>query len=969
MGRAYWRSLEERSESPEFQEKLASEFPQLAEALQDPKTRRDFLKVMAASLGMMGLASCRWPKETILPFAGRPEGRIPGVPQQFATAMSLFGNVLGLLVTSFDGRPTKVEGNPLHPESQGGAHMWAQAAVLELYDPDRSQVVVQREAGQRVVSSWENFKGWFGPVLQELARGRGQGLWVLGDGIPSPTRKRLQEQLSVKFPQVRWVEWDPLARGNEERGLELATARSASSHLCLEQARVVVDIADDLFLKHPQGVANARGYAQGRRDLNDPLRLYVAEPVPTITGAVADWRLAARPERLSLLVLGLAHELVRQGLLLPISLPPLPALSEEEAAWVKAAARDLRKAGNKGLFVVGPNLPPAAHALGFVINRFLGAVGSTVRYFPSHNFAGELPELRSALEEGKVRLLLVLGGNPAVSAVPELAPEVSFPKAGAVVRLGLYEDETSRLAHWHIPQAHFLESWGDLVSQSGIYSVVQPLIAPLFGGKTAEEILSLMLEGERDAYELVRETFQVKGGDEVGWRRTLHDGLAPNTGYEPLKLEVAKTEWIGQLAAFEGNRLSAWVVPDAKLLDGRFANNAWLQELPEPITKLTWGNALLVNPETAAQYRLRTGDLVRLRVVGGEIVVPAFILPGVAANTVGLVSGYGRRGAGRVGDGVGSDVAAFLGVSGTHAVVSLEPTGARGEVVSTQDQQAIDHLGLEALGHRLGELIRQVTPKNPEVPGAGSARPPMPWEERPFTGEYQWAMVVDLAACIGCGACVVACQAENNIPVVGAKQVARGRQMHWLRIDRYFSGPPEKPEFAFQPVMCQHCENAPCEQVCPVAATVHSEEGLNQMVYNRCVGTRYCSNNCPYKVRRFNYFNYFKQVSELRKLAFNPEVTIRGRGVMEKCSFCIQRIEAAKISARNQGRALRDGDVVPACAQTCPAQAISFGNQADPDSQVARWQKDKRAYQILTELNTRPRVTYLAQVRNAPEEA
>lgn len=969
MGRAYWRSLEELSGSPEFQERLAREFPQLAEALGDPRTRRDFLKIMAASLGMMGLANCRWPKENILPFAGRPEGRIPGVPQQFATAMALFGNVLGLLVTSFDGRPTKVEGNPLHPESLGGAHMWAQAAVLELYDPDRSQAVVQRAAGQRVVSSWENFKGWFRSILQELARGHGQGLWVLGDGVPSPTRQRLQKQLATRLPNARWLEWDPLARRNEERGLELATARRALPHLCLEQAKIVVNIADDLFLRHPQAVANARGYAQARRNLKDPLRLYVAEPVPTITGAVADWRLAVAPERLTLLLLGLAHELVNQGLSLPLSLPPQPALREGEGAWVKAAARDLRKAGFEGLFVVGPNLPPAAHALGFVINRALGAVGSTVRYFPAHSFPGELAELRLALEEEEVRLLLVLGGNPAVSAGPELAPDVSFPKAGAVVRLGLYEDETSRLAHWHIPQAHFLESWGDLVSLSGIYSVVQPLIAPLFDGKTAEELVGLMLEEERDAYELVRETFRARGGDEALWRRTLHDGLAPDVGYEPLALDIAKTEWIGQLAPLGGDGLSAWVVPDAKVLDGRYANNAWLQELPEPITKLTWGNALLLNPETAAQHHLRTGDLARLRLAGGEIVAPAFLLPGVAAHTVGLVAGYGRKAAGRVGDGVGSNVAAFLGVSGAFSVVALEPTGGRGEVISTQDQQAIDSVGLEALGHRLGELIRQVTPAKPELEKTGPPRPPMPWEERPFTGEHQWAMVVDLAACIGCGACVIACQAENNIPVVGAKQVARGRQMHWIRIDRYFSGPPENPEFAFQPVMCQHCENAPCEQVCPVAATVHSEEGLNQMVYNRCVGTRYCSNNCPYKVRRFNYFNYFKQVSELQKLAFNPEVTIRGRGVMEKCSFCIQRIEAAKISARNQGRALRDGDVVPACAQTCPTQAISFGNQADSGSQVARWQSDKRAYQILTELNTRPRVTYLARVKNVPEEA
>jgi MoCo/4Fe-4S cofactor protein with predicted Tat translocation signal len=976
VGKAYWRSLDELAATAEFQELLAREFPHLAEELTDPRTRRDFLKLMAASLGMVGMAACRWPKETILPFAGRPEGRIPGVPQQFATAMGLFGNALGLLVTSYDGRPIKVEGNPLHPESQGAAHLWAQASVLELYDPDRSQAVVQRQAGQRVVSSWEACQQELRGLLAALRSSQGEGFWVLGDATPSPTRVRLQEKLAAAFPRARWVDWDPLVRWQELSGLRQATGVSVVPHLELRRARVVASFGDDLLLRHPQAVANARAYAEGRRDSQHPLRLFVAEPVPTVTGAAADLRLAAAPGRLQQLLVALAQELAKVGVSLPLQLPPVGELSEKERAFVATAARDLARARGASFVAVGAALPPACHALGFAMNLALGAVGSTVRYTPTVEAPGSaaLDELREALSRGEVQLLLVLGGNPARTAARELGGEQNLRRAKSLVRLGLYEDETSRLAHWHLPQAHFLEGWGDLRSADGVYSVVQPLIAPLYGGKTAEELLSFVLGEERTGYELVRESFAALVGRadwEQAFRKTLHDGVWSEKLAAPVAVQLVDTGWLGALSLREETKLAAWVMPDSKVLDGRFANNPWLQELPEPITKLTWGNAVLLGPATAKALGVRHKELLRVAWEGGEAVLPAFLLPGVAEGTLGLVTGYGRQAAGRVGDGVGVALPGVGAVGGSLAVVSLQGTGRTGEVVSTQDQQAIDKLGLEALGHRLGELVREVRAQDPVLPPEERTelRPPMPWKERQFSGEYQWGMVVDLAACIGCGACVVACQAENNIPVVGAKQVAKGRQMHWIRIDRYFAGSPEEPSFAFAPVMCQHCENAPCEQVCPVAATVHSEEGLNEMVYNRCVGTRYCSNNCPYKVRRFNYFNYFKNVSQVTKMAFNPEVTVRGRGVMEKCTFCVQRIEAAKIAARNAGKPLADGAVVPACAQTCPTQAITFGNLADPQSRVAKLQRDGRAYGILTELNTRPRVLYLAKITNPPEEA
>lgn len=971
MSKAYWRSLDELAETPEFREKVAQEFPLLAEALQDPRTRRDFLKLAGASLGLLGLASCRWPRETILPFAGRPEGRIPGVPQYFATAMSLFGNALGLVVTSYDGRPIKVEGNPLHPESLGATHLWAQASVLELYDPDRSRVVVERQAGQRVVSTWDNFRQAFASSLARLQAQGGRGLWVLADGTPSPTRERLRRELSTRLPKAAWVDWDPLLNVREAEGLGLATGVRAAAKPKLENASVIASFGGDFLLRGPSAVANARGFAQRRRQGKN--RLYVAEPLPTVTGAAADHRLAVKPERLSLLLVALAQELTSLGFEGLVALPAAGELFAEEKEFVGRLARDLRRAGKQALVFAGDSLPAAAHALVFAINRALGAEGHTVLYFLPPSVEGNLAQLQQALEAGEVELLLILGGNPVVTA-PQV-PWSSLLSKIEVVRLGLFEDESSRLARWHVPQAHFLEAWGDLRALTGEYSVVQPLIAPLYDGKTAEEVLAWVLGRDSSGYELVRETFAgLTGGvfQEELWRQTLHDGLWKGAAASPLSLPAKDPRWVNELVHVSaGEGLTACLTCDTKVLDGRFANNPWLQELPEPLTKLTWGNAALLAPKTASLLGVRHGEVVRVVGSAGELLLPCFVLPGTAENTVGLVAGYGRRAAGRVADNVGVDVLPVFGDNWT-VPVRLEPTGKRGDLVSTQDQQAIDRIGLEALGHRVGELIREVSASSlaaglTPLTEAESLRPAMPWRERPLSGEYQWGMVVDLASCLGCGACVVACQAENNIPVVGKKQVQKGRQMHWIRVDRYFAGKPENPKFAFQPMLCQHCENAPCEQVCPVAATVHSEEGLNEMVYNRCVGTRYCSNNCPYKVRRFNFFNYFKDVAPTRKMQFNPEVTIRGRGVMEKCTFCVQRIEKAKILARNDRRPLKDGDVVPACAQACPTQAIVFGNLNDDQSQVARLFRDPRAYGVLTELNTRPRVLYLAKITNFEE--
>ncbi|TAM48321.1 MAG: 4Fe-4S dicluster domain-containing protein [Acidobacteria bacterium] len=987
VGKAHWRSLDELADTPEFRALVEKEFPGLAEELTSPRTRRAFLKVMGASLGIAGLAACRWPKETILPFANRPEDRIPGVPQQYATAMELAGAAVGLLVTSYDGRPVKIEGNPLHPASRGAAGAFAQASLLELYDPDRSQQVVRRDGDQTLASSWDEFTAFAGPLMAALRAKGGAGLAVLSEESSSPSLARLRQRLAELMPEAKWFAWEPISRDDGRGAAARTFGEPLRPLLRFDRADVVVCLDADPISDHPDAVAYARAFASRRRGAGGTMsRVYSAGPVMSLTAAAADHRLAVPSHRVAGVAARTLAELERLGVTVPggRELAALATADPGETAFAAAAAAELAAARGRGLVVAGPG-QTIAHDIAAAINAALGNVGATVVYvrdgLPAPASAPDgLDGFLDEIERGAVETAVILGGNPAYAAAPVQRFIERYRRAPVRLHLSHFDDETSRASTWHLPRAHYLEAWGDARSWDGTYSVQQPLIAALYGGRTPIEVVaSLLGEATTAGYEIVRATFKTlaaPGDFEATWRKTLNDGVLAGSAFPEVAAVVSSTGRASAAAPAGTDPAAAGFevvfVADASVHDGRFANNAWLQEMPDPLTKITWDNAALLSPRTAAAIGARHGDVVRVTRGDRTVEIAAYVMPGQADGTVVLPLGYGRSAAGSVGNGVGANAYVLRGPGALRFArgVAVERAGRTHTLACTQDQQAIDRVGYEARGQRIAEIVREATlaefladpefvRKQDEPPAA------LPIFTSPkLTGEHQWAMSIDLAACIGCNACMVACQAENNIAVVGREQVIRGRAMHWIRVDRYFSGKPETPEVSFQPMACQQCENAPCEQVCPVAATMHSEEGLNEQVYNRCVGTRYCSNNCPYKVRRFNFFNYFKNVPQSEKMAFNPEVTVRGRGVMEKCSFCIQRIETVKIAAKNDRRPIRDGEIVPACAQTCPTQAIVFGDIKDPASRVSGLRADKRSYAVLGELNTKPRITYLAKLRN-----
>ena len=986
-----WRSLGELADTPEFRAFLEAEFTTGA----DPQgvSRRRWMQLMGASLALAGVAGCRWEKEEMHTFAVRPDGRSPGVPQHFATAMELGGAARGLLATVVDGRPIKIEGNPKHPESLGAADVFAQALILEMYDPDRCTPVLERSgaavAGER---TWAQFAAFAGPHFAELLKKQGAGLAVVSEASSSPTFHALRTRLAKAAPEMHWCEYEPLSADNERSGARLAFGASVRTHFALDKARVIACLDADLLGAHPAAVSYNRAFAESRRVVDGQMsRLYVVESSCSNTGSVADHRLPMRSGDVAALAAALEVE-VRA--LLGGGKPSTGA-----TRFVKALAADLKKHAGASVIAVGPQQPPAVHAIAHRLNAALGNVGSTVVYSadpqpdrPSHFEA--LAALTSELNAGRVSTLVILGGNPIYDAPVDLKFAAALAHAPVRIRLGLYNDETARACTWFIPQAHALESWGDCRSYTGLYSVTQPLIEPLHGGKSAIDLLAF-LRGQSQAkgQELVRETFRTLfpgDGADARWARTVHDGFLAGSAWPNVTPTLVSKDppaaSVALPSPWSGGDLEIVFQGDGALYDGRFANNGWLQELPRSLTKLTWDNAAILGPATAEKLGLKDQTVVRLTHQGRECELPVFIMPGHAPGSVAVALGFGRKAAGLVGgdldrrvEPVGVDVYAIRTSQAPYVAsgVTLAPTGKSHPLAVTQEHFAVDTVGLAARMKRIDVLARQATlehyREHPDFAQHAVHHPPLEslWQEAKYEGR-RWGMAIDLSRCTGCNACVVACQAENNVPVVGKARVLKGREMHWIRIDRYFEGSVDDPRVIHQPLACQQCEMAPCEQVCPVAATVHSSEGLNDMVYNRCVGTRYCANNCPYKVRRFNFFNYHKDLEEPRnevlKMAQNPQVTVRSRGVMEKCTYCVQRIQAAKITAKNERREVRDGEIRTACQQTCPTQAIVFGDLADVQSRVRAAHGDSRAYALLAELNVKPRTAYLARIRNPNPE-
>lgn len=990
----HWRSLAELQDLPEYREFLEAEFPQEA----DPKglNRRRWIQLMGASFALAGVAGCETEQREFLPFAQRPEGYVPGKAQRFATAMDLSGSALGLLVTCVDGRPVKVEGNPLHPDSLGATHTWAQAAILELYDPDRSQHPVVKASS--TPSTWSQFDDALRNQVETLRQKQGAGLAVLAEPSSSPTLKRLRDQLLRDLPQARWVDYEPLHEDHARAGAQMAWGEPYRTQLDLQASRIILCLDADLLGAHPAAVRHARHFAQGRDVVDGTMnRLYVVESTYSVTGAAADHRWPLRSGQVAAL-LGRLQEVVDR-LARGEHIEPAPDSGVER--FIAAVAADLVAHQGASVVAVGPQQPPEVHAAAHRLNSQLGNVGKTVRYTsdPTATHAGQVASLAAlvqAMHDGAVDTLLILGGNPAYNAPADLDFVGGLQKVAMSVHVGLYHDETAALCQWHLPQAHFLESWSDARAYDGTYSVIQPTIAPLYGGRNYSEVVSRLLGNVLPKpEELVRATFQELTAERYNerlWRRAVHDGILADSAFpaatvsQPQEAALA-SEWSDAIP--DNGALELVFCRDASVYDGRFANSGWLQECPDPLTKLTWDNAVLVGPQTARKLGVASQTLATLELGGKQLQVPVYVMPGQAEGSLAIALGYGRTRAGVVGGHDDPATATVVGVnayplrtSGAMYItdgLSVQPTGKPYRLAVTQDHFAIDTVGLAERLKRVPVLVREAPlehylahPDFAQHIGHVPEKLESLWEEHAYEG-HRWGMAIDLSKCIGCNACVVACQAENNVPVVGKEQVLRGREMHWIRIDRYFHGDADQAaavEVAMQPLACQQCELAPCEQVCPVAATVHSHEGLNDMVYNRCIGTRYCANNCPYKVRRFNYFNYHKELKdasrEVAKMKYNPEVTVRARGVMEKCTYCVQRIQAAKIEAKNAGLPVQDGAVVTACQQACPSQAILFGDLANPEASVARHSQDQdpRAYGLLAELNVKPRTTYLARIRN-----
>ena len=1002
----YWRSLGELEGDPEFQEFVEREFATPLEGdAPDSAGRRRFLQLMGASFA---LAGCRWEKDHMVAHSRRPEGHIPGKPKHYTTVMDLGAVGYALTVKSFDGRPIKVEGNANQPHSKGATTVFAQASVLEMYDPDRSQGVAQYGGGSRAESDWKAFEAEGRKLFDAAKSAGGAALRFLSAASSSPALNEVKKRLRTAFPQAKWYEYEAASRDNERTGSKLAFGAPKRMHLSLDKAQTIVSLDADLFARHPAATKHAADFVARRSpEAGSMSRLYAIESEYTTTGAMSDHRLPLRSSYVKAFAAALDAAVsakVPDG----SGAQPRPKAAFLDDAKVKklfdAVVSDLLAARGRSVVVAGSRQPAEVHALAHRLNSLLGNVNQTVKYTPEPDqnrpaHAEAIKTLTAELNSGSVETIVVLGGNPVFDAPSDVEFAAAYGKVKNRIRLGLFEDETSRASTWHLPQAHFLEVWNDARSYDGTLSIAQPLMAPLFAGRSNLELLAFILNEEKQAgIDILRETHRGWAADDRAWRRAVHDGVVAGTrwGASATKLETLdpitfKPEELGGLDAKNGS-LELVLIPSPAIHDGRFANNGWLQELPDMFTKLTWDNAALMSPGTAKALGVGDGTLVKLSVGGKELTVPALMSPGIAQGSVVLAYGYGRTAAGRVGgskdqavDPVGANAYVLRTTErmGFGAGLSVQPTGTKTLLATTQDKHAIDQLGKKGTNERLPNLIREQTlpeyTKRPDAVRHQVHHPPLLslWQEPVSYDGRKWGMSVDLNKCVGCNACITACQAENNVPVVGKDKVARGKEMHWIRIDRYFKGDPDDPEMTHQMVTCHHCEHAPCEQVCPVGATTHSDEGLNDMVYNRCIGTRYCSNNCPYKVRRFNYHNYHestgpfgqdnplnKKENQLKAMAFNPEVSVRFRGVMEKCTFCVQRIKAVTVYANNTRRKVKDGEIKTACQETCPSGAIVFGDLNDGNAQVRDLQHRPRSYPLLEELNIRPRLKYLARVRN-----
>ena len=960
-GPRWWRSLREIADGGP--DAAADEFPPGASEWDSGVARRTFFKLMGASLGLAGMAGCESrPPEKIMPYVRAPQDITLGLPLYYATAFPLAGYGLGVLGKCREGRPIKIEGNPQHPSSDGATDAFAQASIRDLYDPDRSQVTLYRGDVRPFNDLVLEIRG----MLAATKADRGAGLRILTGVVTSPTMAAQLAAFLKEYPAAKWHQWQPAVSGHETAGLRAAFGEDVHAVRRFEDAEVVLSLDADFLSFVPGRVRHAKGFARQRRVLREKPtqnRLYVVESSPSLTGAKADHRLPIRASDVAGFARAVLAGVSGTG---PGRLPE----SAVPAGWTAAVVADLLARRGRSLVVAGDGQPPEVHAIAAAINERLGNTGKTVIYtepVEARPYPGvsSLAELTADMKAGRVQMLLVLECDPVYSAPADLDFPAAFARVPLSVHLGTYVDATARAGTWHVPATHYLEAWSDIRSDTGLVTIQQPLIAPLYvGTRSPIELLALLSDSfNRSGFDLLRDHWRAaRPGDDFDarWARWLHDGFIPDSEAAP-KTVALREGFAAAAPAAPAEGLEIVFRPDPSVYDGRFANNGWMQELPKPFTKITWDNVAAFSPADAERLGLANEMVVELRLRGRTVRAPVWVVPGQAPGSVTVTLGYGHEHIGRLGIGQGFHAGRIRTADAPFVALGLEvaPTDAdRYPIACTQEHQRL--YGREIVHVGTVQEFR----RNPD-----SFRRPLVnltlYNTYRYDG-YMWGMVIDQTTCIGCNACTVACQAENNIPIVGKEEVIRGREMHWLRVDNYFLGDAANPRTAFQPMLCVHCEEAPCEVVCPVMATVHDAEGINNMVYNRCVGTRYCSNNCPWKVRRFNFFNYGETFfgGDRRKAMANPEVTVRIRGVMEKCTYCVQRISQARIEAKKQDRRIREGEVLTACQAVCPADAIVFGDLNNPDSKVLHFQRQPHDYPVLGELGTRPRTHWLALITN-----
>jgi molybdopterin-containing oxidoreductase family iron-sulfur binding subunit len=976
----FWRSLEELAGKPEFQEMMHREFPKGASEWVDAVSRRGFLKLMGSSLALAGMTACtKQPFEPIVPYVKQPEGLVLGRPLFYATAFTLGGYATPLLVTSREFRPIKIEGNDKHQASLGGTDVYAQASILNLYDPDRSQNVTY--LGD--VSDWSSLVEALQEPLNAQQANKGAGIRILSQPFSSPTLTDQMQQTLKRFPQAKWHFWEPVNRDNVYEGARMAFGQPVETTYKFDASDVIVSLdADFLYAGYPGMTRYARDFASRRDpDGGNMSRFYAIESTPTSTGAKADHRVPVRASDI---------EKVARLLFQPGSgdKSTLAGLNDNQFGVIAAAAKNLAEHRGSSVVIPGDHQAPMVHALCHAINQQLGNVGKTVFYSePILTYTGSqndsLKELIGDMKADKVELLVILGSNPVYDAPSDFAFYDALKNSNVPLRihLGLHNDETAELCHWHLNEAHYLEAWGDTRAYDATVSIVQPLIAPLYGGRSAIEFMAWFSgQNQPTGHELVQNYWKSKhaGTDfDVWWRKSLEQGWIDGTALQPKQVALKNADFPESGSAAQSSAIEINFRRDPSIYDGRFANNGWLQELPKPLNKLTWDNPLLMGPAMAERMGIKTMDMVRVELTSGKYLdLPVWIQAGHPDQSISVSLGYGREKAGRVGNYQGFNTYTLRTSDAPYfasAVKSITNRNQRYILASTSGFQTMD------VGDQQRPIVRvkdlEDYKKEPKFEDEGpqpneTLYPGYDYKDEP----YAWGMTIDLNKCVGCNNCVIACQAENNVAVVGKDQVNHGRYMHWLRLDNYYQGDRDHPKMHFMPVPCMQCENAPCELVCPVGATVHSTEGLNDMIYNRCVGTRYCSNNCPYKVRRFNFFLFQDWNTPQFKMQRNPEVSVRSRGVMEKCTYCVQRISQHRIDAEvatvREGKEIRiqDGELQTACQQSCPANAIVFGNINDPNSMVSKWKAKSRNYGLLADLNTRPRTTYEGEVRNPNPE-